>query len=391
MATGVRRSRRALTAVVTLMLVGCGSEVATESVSPAAETASDVPSQIPSAAPPSPSESPLPTLLGWQPVLVPVSGTVYSVAEGPNGWVAVGRASGSVGAPVWFSEDGVNWVAASTTPPANFEPILTDVVAGGPGYLAAGTDFLIDGGPPFIWTSPDGLHWTAASFGDGVTLGHVHGLKESAGRLFAGGSLVGDGGFGTGPAVMWSSADATDWTQTILESGGARGTYATTPVSLADELVSVGGAYQPYKGLVWTTAGGARWSLVPSTTLEGGLLEDAAYIGTRLVAVGGIYEDRDDPLPVPAIWASDDGRSWETAYMGACCSRVEHVAAFGDGALAIASDVVYLSDDGVTWHLGGAIGGFSGQLVDLVVIPSFGVVLVGNDGEENYLLVPPKP
>lgn len=348
-------------------------------------------SAVASSVPLDPTRSPTPTLpilSGWRTIEIPVSGTVYSVAEGPNGWVAVGRAPGP-GAPVWFSEDGVNWVAATTTPPASFGPILTEVVGRGPGYLAAGTDFLIDGGPPFIWTSSDGLHWTAASFGDGVTLGGVRGLAELGGGFYAGGGLIGDGGFGTGPAVMWSSANATDWKQTVLESGAAIGTYATSPVSFAGELVSIGGAYRPYTGLVWTTGDGAQWSLVQSTALEGGLLEEAAVVGAELVAVGEIYEDQDDPHAMPAIWTSKDASNWTLAHTGACCRRIEHIAAFGDGALAIAGDAVYLSQDGVTWRLGGTIGGFNGQLVDLVVIPSLGVVVVGNDGDKNYLLVPP--
>ncbi len=379
-------SRLTAVALLVFALSSCRSS-ADKSVEPSPSTASPSASVTESASA-SLGPSPLPTLVGWQVISVPIGGTVYSVAEGPGGWVAVGRASES-GGPVWFSRDGVSWVPATTVPPANYEPILYDVVAVGPGYVAAGSDFLVDGGPPIVWTSSNGLQWTAASIGDGVTLGNVNGLTELAGRYFAGGGLIGDGGFGTGPAVIWSSANATDWTQTILDSRSAIGTYASTPVSFAGELVSVGGAYRPYTGLGWTSGDGAQWSLVQSAAFEDALLEEAAVVGAELVAVGEIYEDRDDPHAVPGIWTSEDAHTWELAYTGACCRRIEHVAAFGDGALAIAGDVVYMSQDGVTWSLGGTIGGFSGQLVELVVTPSLGVVAIGNDGDNDYLLVPP--
>jgi hypothetical protein len=222
-----------------------------------------------------------------------------------------------------------------------------------------------------------------------VTLGHVSGLTELANVLYAGGGLVGDGGFGSGPAMIWSSVTASEWMQTILDGADATGLYATAPLSFGGELVSVGGAYRPYTGLVWTSGDGAEWSLVESTGLAGAFLENAVVVDGKVVAVGEIYEDQDNPQAVPTIWASEDAQRWELAYEGACCRRIEQIAAFGDGALAIASDVVYLSEDGVTWRLGGTIGGFSGQLVDIVVTSSLGVVAIGNDGDANYLLVPP--
>jgi len=324
-------------------------------------------------------------------ISVPVNGSVYSIAQGPHGWVAVGRSAMPGASPIWFSEDGVNWVAATSIPLVIFEEaILTQVIAGGPGYIAAGTDFLIDGGPPFAWTSSDGLHWTAASFADGVTLGRVDSLVEVGGRFFAGGSLVGDGGFGTGPAVMWSSANASDWAQTILESGGATGSNATAPVSFADEYASVGGAYTPYTGLVWTSRDGAQWSAGPgAAALARAYLRDVAVIAGQLVAVGAINGESFGSVGEPAIWSSEDGRIWKLLYAGPCCSQIQHVAAFGNGALAFAGNVVYLSEDGINWRLGGSVGGFSGEVVDLTVTPSVGLLAVGNDDGENYLLVPP--
>lgn len=396
MASGVRFARLVLIGLVLPALVSCrsaiqGSPSALPSGSLAASE-SPVATASASAIPTDPTPSPtpvLPTLLGWRIIEIAGGFFVRSAVEGPDGWVAVGSSTTGGASLIWFSEDGANWVAAAPTPEMIFGPSLTAVIAGGPGYIAAGTDFLIDGGPPFIWTSPDGLHWTLASFGDGVTLGHVQGLAEIAGRFFAGGGLIGDGGFGTGPAVLWNSPSASDWTQTILDSGGATGAIATAPFAFAGELVSVGGAYRPYTGLVWTSGDGAHWSLVQSTGLAGAFLENAAVVGGNLVAVGEIYEDQDNPQAVPTIWASEDAQRWELAFKGACCRRIEQIAAFGDGALAIAGDVVYLSEDGVTWRLGGTIGGFDGQLVDLVVTPGLGLVAVGNDGEKNYLLVPP--
>jgi hypothetical protein len=341
---------------------------------------------------PTPSPTPvLPTLADWQVIELAIDGSPYSVAESDGGWVAVGHAANPGAMPIWFSEDGVDWVAATTIPPVIFEePVLTDVIPGGPGYVAAGIDHLIDGGPPFIWTSPDGLRWTAEWSGVGGRLGTVVGVAEVGGRFLAGGGLVGDGGFGTGPAVMWSSTNASDWVQTTLDSGGVEGIDVRPPVAFDGHLVAIGSGYVPGVTRVWLSSDGVDWQLQSDDPIwVDTFVDDIAVVNGHLVAVGGVWQDDEMGEIRPAIWTSDDARSWSTQYLGPCCARIQQVTALGDGGLAFAGSVVYTSSDGLSWTLAGTIDGFHGYVTAVVETLTFGQVAVGQGPDGSVLLVPP--
>jgi hypothetical protein len=371
-------ARAYLASIGLVILVGCHSDSPSELSSTGPASAATQQSETP-------SRPPLPTLDGWRLTKIPVDGTIQSVTEGEHGWVAVGS-SPDVGIPIWFSRDGASWDAAATAPKVTGgEAVLTHVISGGAGFIATGETFLIDGGPPFAWTSPDGLHWSDAHLGDGTTLGIVSGLSHLDGRFYAGGRL----GLGSGPAVIWSSVDSLSWTQTTLDTRSATGVAATAPVLFGTELVALASAATAHPGLTWTSFDGAQWAVGPDdAALRNAYVIDVKLVQGRLVAVGTIPA-QDGSAGVPAIWTSDDATSWMLAYAGPCCGRVEHVGFMGNGGVAFAGNVAYSAQDGVSWNRVGRIGGFDGEVLDLIDTPTLGTVALGRDSSGTYFLVPP--
>src|SRR5207247_2379484 len=91
-------------------------------------------------------------------ISVPTS-ALHAVAATDVGFVVVGEVE--AGGPTdvaWFSPDGRAW---SHVPEGNGlgQTFLADVIAGGPGFLAAGAD---ESGMPAAWYSADGVTWTRA-------------------------------------------------------------------------------------------------------------------------------------------------------------------------------------------------------------------------------------
>ena len=99
------------------------------------------------------------------------------------------------GSSVYGSTDGVVWRRVSTGLPSG----ATRLAADGGSILAAG----LDGGTPAIWTSPDGVAWSAARLPPGAT-GRVAAVASH------GGSLVAVGSSPSGVAA-WYSTDGSTW------------------------------------------------------------------------------------------------------------------------------------------------------------------------------------
>jgi hypothetical protein len=79
-----------------------------------------------------------------------------------------------------------------------------DVTVGGPGLVAVGL-----GGEAAVWTSPDGLSWSDAAYGEtepGTFHASMWSLSATNGRLLAVGSLTPDNDSGSA-AAAWTSPD----------------------------------------------------------------------------------------------------------------------------------------------------------------------------------------
>jgi hypothetical protein len=87
-------------------------------------------------------------------------------ASGPNGLVALGgERTEELGrrAAVWTSQDGDEWIRAphSEELPGDADTFISDLVAGGPGFVAVGTTQPPSGAhQAIVWTSENGKQWT---------------------------------------------------------------------------------------------------------------------------------------------------------------------------------------------------------------------------------------
>jgi hypothetical protein len=181
-------------------------------------------------------------------------GRIASIARGPHGWVAVGT-TGPVGEPTgaaaWTSQDGTEWSQVNVAPPAGR---MRAVTAGGPGFVAVGSD--LAGTKAMVWLSTDGRTWTVAPAQDSL---EYHGLGITMADVTAGPGAelvaVGHFLFGTqyGQGTAWTSHDGgRTWTrmpdEAVLGQGEPAAVVPDGPGYVATGTV---GAPDNYIPTVW--------------------------------------------------------------------------------------------------------------------------------------------
>ncbi len=186
-------------------------------------------------------------------------GSFDGIVAGSSGFVAYGGVSAVdarcdtcpppdpelyVGAP-WFSADGLTWTKVTDVKPFR-SATISGIVAGGPGFVAVGTEALGMSGPftTVVWTSTDGRTWQ----------------RVDASRLAAAADArIGGGGRslvirstdpapdGTVRTRLWASADGLAWTdlgwRTAFVGRQVRGMMATWT-----GLIAFGGGMIPDPG-----------------------------------------------------------------------------------------------------------------------------------------------
>jgi hypothetical protein len=226
----------------------------------------------------------------------------------------------TVHAAVWSSPDGQHW---NRGPEGPFSaPTISDLgtlVAGGPGLiLAATTENPTGAGDLVVWTSADGISWSAA-------------ITDPAGLGGAGEQMVFDACTRPGlvllvgaerlgeldRAAAWSSADGVHWSRNPVPPTG-RESDVDACVWTGREFLAGG-----YAGVgegdaaLWSSPDGRAWSLIPSPPSMGGPGRQAIYrleqSGGRLVAFGFDYLGGGSEL---AVWTSADGRGWRRLALG---------------------------------------------------------------------------
>ena len=274
----------------------------------------------------------------WAPILAsdePIQ--IEAAAKVSDGFVAVGRRTGTEGVAMWRSTDGKTWRAQAS-------PIPPDLDIGSLQLFSRGSTVILAGGengvPPNrvrLWTSEDAGHtWTAVPdgpmFGAGPVgrseLAHADAGVWDVGRL--GGRYAVLGAFCVESCerpTLWTSKDLRTWSRTPVRSriDGATSQDLTGLTLGRDRLLATfwpdGTGTGPRLA---ASDDGRRWTelgVLPDAPDGHMLIESRA--GITLVASAG---DDDGPL---TIWQSRDGRNWDQAYQDASAWGVVDVVASG--------------------------------------------------------------
>jgi len=226
---------------------------------------------------------------------------MHSVIQTPGLAIVVGESADEAAA--WVSKDGRQWARAEVNDEsvaAGVEPsVMNDVTVAGDVFVAVGSAG-IDLGPA-VWLSADGVTWDRL-------------LDSMTGK---------QSGFST---------DESSMSPMTAVAAGEPGLVAIATKLLHDEdqtqtALSTGGP------VVWISTDGYEWQLLDSEFVEltdqqetsryaylkrglPVLLEDVAWDGDRMLAVGG-YEFEPSPNDIPSfvtLWTSVDGGStWHIA------------------------------------------------------------------------------
>ncbi len=264
-----------------------------------------------------------------EPVITPSGPAgLDAVAPAGSGLIAVGSTGYpcSTGkAAVFTSLDGIHWTAVDLPAPVTGQSFSAQKIAAGPGgfVVLGGYEGCVGGSgsggspvplnTPLLWHSADGQHWSFVRFPE---------ANVNIGALAAGGPgfLLG-GDLHVGPrldAAIWTSRDGVTWTAANplpdnkgMGDGGPMdvNTIAAGP----DRIIAVAGrtGYQP-QGRIWSSQDGITWQKVADLTAQDPRVPLVAWTpaGFVMAALGGntpgVYD--------LSLRSSTDGASWTTLF-----------------------------------------------------------------------------
>ncbi|NUW46432.1 hypothetical protein [Nonomuraea rhodomycinica] len=280
------------------------------------------------------------------------------------------------------SDSGRTWrlgqVSGATT------STVRRVVGGGGRWLAIGGDPA--GGGRGLWTSADGLAWTAveesglAAFRNGDVVADI--ARTRSGFVAVGGTALADGGLGP---VAWWSADGRAWQRTDLRELDAFDLRAV--VARGDTVVAVA---RPAQGegsrVVRSADGGRTWRAtgfqLPEALPRAGSLavlpKQFLLVPTRQRTVEGTVR----------VYCSPSGEQWaQCGSIGGLDGEspgVESVITHPGGVAVVAqakldSYAVLNSSDGRTWTKRADLSGLKGATLRGFTITQSGTLLAGGD------------
>ncbi|WP_165968921.1 hypothetical protein [Actinomadura sp. KC06] len=244
-------------------------------------------------------------------------GWLSDVAHGSKGWLAVGRSSGAAPGPLALtSQDGLAWRKSAF--PGGPPPVA--VTSGPSGYVAVGTgaawrsadlrgwrrtvldgsaaDIAAAGGKyvavghrdkaPAVWTSPDGVRWTAAKLPSGLATGPLTEIAAKGRTLVA---------IGANAAPLVSVDGGSTW----APQGLGADVTATAATATANGFV-VAASTSKGDGAVLTSADGVSWSRLQVPGLSGPgdqRLTALASTGSAVLAIGATAGARSES---PLLW-----------------------------------------------------------------------------------------
>ena len=257
--------------------------------------------------------------------------------------------------------------------------VLNGVVAGGPGYVAVGSDEVPQDAA--VWVSADGVAWTR------VESGSFSGVKDDLG--LEGAQAMNDVAIGLAGIVavgsyerresrdvdagVWFSPDGLVWERVDDPSLGGGGTQVMHSVATWNGMfVAVGETAGPVgsgegRPALWTSADGRTWEQADGIVfrLDSGM-RSVIDAGSQVIAVG-----RSGHVARPTAWISSDGLAWNAIGFGEASTGTIGVSDAGrlddvfmnavaaspsgfvaGGAFDEPSEAVFWrSDDGIRWEV----------------------------------------
>jgi hypothetical protein len=357
----VQDRRRVLTRwigvwVLSATVLGCSALASpSPTVSPSRSTpptpsATVVESQ-PSAAPSSPAS-------GWAEVAINaaafVNAQVNAVTPWGTGFAAVGLDPLQGGLAAWTSIDGRTWVRSDPppVPTGGLGGQMNDVVAGGPGLVAVGSELGLNplcGRIPIhaiVWTSTDGHRWTRVPDTHAFDLSTMDHVARIGAMFVAIGSTTRSCAF---RKLTWTSPDGLHWTShevAAFKNGGPNDLVAD-----GGRLVAVGQTgctttVSTCRAAVWTSVDGITWQAGTTAIPGGAMMETVAGGSHGFVAVGF------DANGGGVVWTSADGITWRAALtvgVTAGMPPLGSVAATSGGYVMAAGAAIWVSTDGSSW------------------------------------------
>ena len=184
------------------------------------------------------------------------------------------------------------------------------------------------------------------------------------------------------PAV-WTSLDGAGWMRTLLPTRPKRLAATAVPIRIAaatDGTRLIGGSDSSTGAeLLWRSVDGVEWALVDSPepgpgSYFGGLIGTPRGFALLLLSSEGSGA---------TIWTSPDGLSWDRAYDADV--RLQ-LAAADELALAIGSDRILVSSDGIDWHES-STDAFAGATIMGAGVAPDGSIVVGGRTEDAPLRI----
>jgi hypothetical protein len=171
------------------------------------------------------------------------------------------------------SADGLSWT--EVPPSAAMAGATIGGLAAGPtGLVAVGQR----SGQPALWTSPDGLTWARVGLGDVPTGGTLTDVAWAGGHWVAAGNFAGQ-------ARAWRSSDGTTW-QLVPSGSGLEGTTVRRVVAVGSGFVALGES-TPGNGAAWQSADGTSWTQLDTGDMfKAGGVSAVGAVDGRVVLFG---------------------------------------------------------------------------------------------------------
>ncbi len=222
-------------------------------------------------------------------------------------WLFGGDSVGSQLTDIWSSADGRQWQQRGNALPSGFSRQI--VSAGEALWLFMSNQADVNQtGAIEIWRSDDGILWQQQFPTVSVS------VKRDFRVLYGSGTFWIVGVDANDRSVVWSSSDASDWSQLVADAAFPPRRQPALTFHDGSLWLSGGIDYSgpgtTVLGDIWQSATGAVWQRVRDTAQNGEFVARYAHtlnsFGQRLIAIGGLSGS----AVLDGVWSSNDGAVW---------------------------------------------------------------------------------